>query len=121
VKARHDYLPFGEEIGLVGGRAEAQGYVVDTVKQKFTQCERDSETGLDYAQARYYASAMGRFTSVDPIQINKDRMLDPQAINLFAYARNNPLLYVGPSGADITVQGGTQEQQEAVKRSIEGL
>jgi hypothetical protein len=38
---RHDYLPFGEEIGgpqvpLIGGRTTAQGYTGDSVRQHFT-------------------------------------------------------------------------------------
>src|SRR6185295_8783800 len=73
--SRHDYLPFGEELfggppnqpGL-GGRLTTQGYSAsDNVRQKFTQKERDNETGLDYFLARYYSSTQGRFTSVDPL------------------------------------------------------
>src|SRR5205085_10276249 len=50
VKARHDYLPFGEEIGLSDGRTAQQSYVGsgDKVRQKFTGKERDGETDLDY-------------------------------------------------------------------------
>jgi len=45
---RHDYLPFGEEIGEgVGIRSSSSGYGTDTVRQKFTSYERDNETGLD--------------------------------------------------------------------------
>jgi hypothetical protein len=58
---RHDYLPFGEEIvAPTGGRSAAQGYAGDGVRQQFTLYERDTETELDYAQARYYAGAQGR-------------------------------------------------------------
>lgn len=47
---RHDYLPFGEEIGAgIGGRTTSQGYSEDNVRQKFTEYERDIETKLDYA------------------------------------------------------------------------
>jgi RHS repeat-associated protein len=91
VKARHDYLPFGEEIALSGGRTEAQGYVVDSLKQKFTGYERDNETGLDYAQARYYASAQGRFTSADPLMASATTG-NPQSWK--HYTRNNPLKYI---------------------------
>jgi RHS repeat-associated protein len=65
---RHDYLPFGEEIGAgVGGRTAGQGFSgSDNVRQKFTSKERDAETGPDYFGARYYASTQGRFTGVDP-------------------------------------------------------
>jgi RHS repeat-associated protein len=97
VKARHDYQPFGEEIGLVGGRTEPQGYVVDNVKQKFTAKDRDNETGLDYFGARYYANAQGRFTSPDEL-LNSGRLESPQTWNRYAYVLNNPLAYTDPTG-----------------------
>ena len=68
--SRHDYLPFGEEIGAsVGGRTIAQGYEGDDVRQKFTGHERDAETELDFMRARYYAKAQGRFTGVTIQQV----------------------------------------------------
>lgn len=70
---------------------------------EFTGKERDSETGLDFFGARYYGSGLGRFTSVDPIWITKERLLDPQRLNLYAYGRNNPLRFVDPDGMDITL------------------
>ncbi|HVF54495.1 MAG TPA: hypothetical protein VM934_00005, partial [Pyrinomonadaceae bacterium] len=56
---RHDYLPFGEEIGEgVGGRTTNQGYgQPDGVRNRFTGKERDAETGLDYFMARYLSSS----------------------------------------------------------------
>ena len=69
---RHDYLPFGEE--LAGAMRVGNGYGGATnTKQKFTGYERDSETGLDFAQARYMSSVQGRFTSVDPNGVGADR------------------------------------------------
>ena len=68
-----------------------------------TSKERDNESGLDYFIARYYSSAHGRFTGVDPVNITEDRIADPQRINLYVYARNNPLLYVDPDGKDIWI------------------
>ena len=49
VIARHDYLPFGEEISSgVGMRTGSQGYnVPDSNRQKYAMLERDS-TGLDH-------------------------------------------------------------------------
>jgi RHS repeat-associated protein len=103
VKARHDYLVFGEELTTeYGGRTAGQGYVADTVTQKFTSYERDSESGLDYAQARYYSSAQGRFTSADETLIGSYKS-DPQSWNLFSYARNNPLLYRDLTGRDYNI------------------
>jgi RHS repeat-associated protein len=103
VKARHDYLPYGEEVtGSIGGRDTVPQYAAaDGVKQKFASKQRDDETGLDFSEARYYASTQGRFTSIDPILITEGRLIDPQQINLYNYARNNPLRFSDPTGEDI--------------------
>jgi RHS repeat-associated protein len=53
---------------------------------------------LDYFLARYYSSAQGRFTSADPVMITKDRLADPQQINLYVYTRNDPLNLLDPTG-----------------------
>src|SRR2546429_756016 len=98
---RHDYLPFGEELFAgTGGRTIAQGYTGDNVRQKFTDKERDAETGLDYFGARYYASAQGRFTGADPLMASA-RASQPQSWNRYTYVYNNPLEYVDPDGMDI--------------------
>jgi len=113
---RHDYLPFGEElVAGTGRRSTINGYSTpDGFRQKFTQKERDNETGLDYFLARYYSSTQGRFTSVDPQNIIFDKnrgrnaderarilqsyMVQPQNWNRYAYTRNNPLAYTDPNG-----------------------
>jgi len=58
----------------------------------FTGKERDTESGNDYFGARYYASNTGRFMSPDPSGLLAQRPEDPQSWNLYAYARNNPLI-----------------------------
>jgi YD repeat-containing protein len=59
VIARHDYLPYGEAIGPgVAGRTSRWGAGNDTINQKFTGQERDTETGIDFFQARYYGQAL---------------------------------------------------------------
>jgi RHS repeat-associated protein len=116
VKARYDYLPFGEELGAgVGQRTTGMGYsAADSTKQKFTQKERDNESGLDYFGARYYSSVQGRFTSPDPYMIifekNKGRnqseretrvrtyISQPQIWNKYAYTLNSPVRNVDPDG-----------------------
>jgi RHS repeat-associated protein len=116
---RHDYLPFGEEIGAgVGGRTTGQGYSQpDGVKQHFTSKLRDDETGLDYFGARYFSSSMGRFTSPDEFDgfgliiagtttkvtpkvgpLPYADIWSPQSINKYHYTMNNPLKFVDPDG-----------------------
>jgi RHS repeat-associated protein len=95
---RHDYLPFGEELFAgTGGRTVAQGYAADGVRQQFTSKERDSETGLDYFSARYYASMQGRFTSADPL-LASGRPANPQSWNRYSYVLNNPVRLTDPTG-----------------------
>src|SRR5207302_8864572 len=62
---------------------------------KFTGYERDGETGLDYAFARYYNDRLGRFMSGDPLGGDPS---DPQTLNLYTYVRNNQINLVDPSG-----------------------
>jgi RHS repeat-associated protein len=61
----------------------------------FTGKERDSESGNDYFEARYYASSMGRFMSPDwssyPMAVPYADFRNPQSLNLFVYALDNPL------------------------------
>ncbi|MDQ3687365.1 MAG: discoidin domain-containing protein [Acidobacteriota bacterium] len=97
---RHDYLPFGEEVGAgVGGRTTGQGYVGSNLRQKWAQLERDGETGLDYAQARYYSSVQGRFTAVDPL-LASGRPANPQTFNRYNYCGSNPVNCIDPTGLD---------------------
>jgi RHS repeat-associated protein len=105
--ARHDYLPFGEEIaGGTAGRSSVWGPEADTVSHKFTGKERDSESGLDYFGARYYGSALGRMTSPDPSVLAFADLSNPQSLNLYAYVMNNPLSSVDPNGLDDEPCGG---------------
>ncbi len=96
--SRHDYHPFGEEVAR-------SGYGSDTIRKQFTGYERDGETGLDFAQARYHNSSLGRFSSADPLFFKEERLADPQQLNLYLYVRNNPLNLIDPSGLDFEFTG----------------
>jgi RHS repeat-associated protein len=51
----------------------------------FTSYDRDSESGLDYAMARYYYSSTGTFIMPDPVAGTPS---DPQSWNRYPYGRN---------------------------------
>jgi RHS repeat-associated protein len=91
-----------------------QGYAGnDGVKQQFTGYERDSESGLDYAQARYFSSKHGRFTSVDPLTASAS-MKNPQTFNRYSYAMNSPYKFVDPLGLKSVPNRGCQGGQNCM-------
>jgi RHS repeat-associated protein len=83
--ARYDFLPFGQRWPQPQNSSDVR---------QFADKERDLETKLDYFGARYFRAESGRFTSVDPIQ---GRLADPQTLNRYAYARNNPIRFIDPT------------------------
>ncbi len=97
--ARHDYLPFGEEIWSgTGLRTGAQGYgATDAIRQKYGLTERDDATGLDHTWWRKYESFAGRLTSPDPYT-GSMTTADPQSFNRYSYVQNDPVNFVDPSG-----------------------
>lgn len=91
-------MPFGDELCAgTGGRTTGMGFCAggDTNRKKFTGYEFDTETGLDFAQARYFRNGQGRFTSPDNFG---GRITNPQTLNLYAYVMNNPLKLIDPTG-----------------------
>lgn len=75
---------------------------ISACASRYTGKERDSESGLDNFGKRYDSSSMGRFMTPDAFY--KDSHVgDPQSWNEYAYARNNPLRYVDPTGENATV------------------
>ena len=100
VTSRRDFLPFGEEITVnVGNRSTNQQYgTTDGIRQKFTGYQKDTETSLDFAEARMYENRFGRFTAVDPLLVRKSA--NPQSFNRFIYTGNNPIRRVDPNGRD---------------------
>jgi len=74
----------------------------DATEHHFAQHEHDTESSNDYFGARYYESSMGRFLSPDwsaqeePVPYAK--LDDPQTLNLYGYASNNPLSNIDADG-----------------------
>jgi len=88
-----DYYPFGGLVYPSCSTSSGNHY-------KFTGKERDSESGLDDFDARHYGSSLGRFMSPDPAGLLAQKPTYPQSWNLYAYAMNNPLIFIDPTGLD---------------------
>ena len=67
---------------------------------RYTGHDFDSETDLNYMKARYQNGQHARFLSIDPYMLDGiERLItDPQLMNTYGYARNNPLIYNDPTG-----------------------
>jgi RHS repeat-associated protein len=87
--------------------------------RQFTGKEHDSESSLEYFGARYYGSALGRFTSPDPIFFQKEMLRDPQRFNLYGYVRNNPLSATDPTGETIQLTGDTDDERKKQLAAIQ--
>jgi RHS repeat-associated protein len=98
IKSRRDFMPFGEDLAPdANNRTSSLKYNTDEVRQKFTGYQKDTETGLDFAEARMYNNAHGRFTAVDPLMAS-GKSANPQTFNRFIYVGNNPIISTDPSG-----------------------
>lgn len=92
-----DYRPFGEEQSVTQ---------TQTNDKRFIGKEKDEETGLSYFGARYENAKIGRFIAPDPVRAvdpktsmtNEKLLLNPQRLNTYAYALNNPYRYMDPDG-----------------------
>jgi RHS repeat-associated protein len=67
---------------------------VSATKRHYTGQYRD-DTGLLYYHARYYDPVLGRFISPDTLVPDPT---DPQDLNRYTYAKNNPMRYNDPTG-----------------------
>ncbi len=97
VTTRKDYMAFGEET-YTTQRTSAINYDNQSETRKgYTGYEKDDESGLDFAQARYYNSKHGRFTSVDPLTASAN-VKNPQTFNRYSYVLNSPYKFTDPLG-----------------------
>jgi RHS repeat-associated protein len=89
------YFPYGEE-------RNSPPLTNDQVK--FATYTRDSATGLDYADQRYYGFYSGRFLTADPYRASAQSS-DPGSWNRYAYVGNDPVNFRDPSGLDRSYVG----------------
>ena len=84
------FMPYGEETSSTAN---------DRVK--FATYTRDSFTGLDYADQRFYASSYGRFSTPDPYQAAAKGANDlntPISWNRYGYVLGDPINGYDPQG-----------------------
>ena len=78
VVGSEDYDPYGNDTDLGSYSA-----------YKYANYYYDSYSGFYYLRNRFYDSSIGRFISEDPVH---------DGMNWYAYAGNNPIMFVDPNG-----------------------
>lgn len=116
IVSRRDFMPFGEQLApdATYRTANLKYSNDDTIRQKFTGYQRDEETDLDFAEARYYNDQHGRFTAVDPL-LASGKSTNPQTFNRYVYTMNRPLILTDSTG----LQAGKQAPQKNEKPTQE--
>jgi RHS repeat-associated protein len=92
VGATYSSLPWGD-----GYTAVVNDTWADQDNEHFAGLEHDADS--EHAQFRNYASGQGRWLAPDPYLGSYD-FTNPQSFNRYAYALNNPLSLLDPSGMD---------------------
>jgi len=88
--SRYAYYPYGSF------RSPSVNRISGTTDYLFTGQKRDTETGLDYFNARYYSPELGMFISADKAQ----------GPNRYLYVGGNPIMRTDPSGNMMVEDGG---------------
>ena len=83
---RNSYTPYGETFGAT---------VIDGTG--YTGHVMDRATGLTYMQQRYYDPQIGRFISIDPLEVTSSG----DGFARFSYVADNPYGFTDPDGRDL--------------------
>jgi RHS repeat-associated protein len=107
----HNVITYEEyhSFGTTSYQATNGAVTAAAKRYRYTGMERDDETGLEYHNARYYISWLGRWMNPDPIGIG-------DGVNVYAYCRNNPIVLSDKKGTS-----GDPPDFETMKKSIENL
>jgi RHS repeat-associated protein len=94
-----DYAPYGSVIATTNtGQTAGRQYI-----NRFAD-----QSNLDYLNARYYNPAQGQFITQDPVfWSSKQNLSDPQSLNSYSYASNNPISKEDPDGLLTQAQSST--------------
>ena len=100
------YLPFGEPL-----------IKTEAVPNPFQYIGRfgvmRDGNGLDYMRMRYYQPTRGQFLRADPSRIH--------TLELYAYAGNNPLMYIDPFGLDKAFFRGMRQRARFASTDFQGM
>jgi RHS repeat-associated protein len=95
-------MPFGNMLpftSVYGGENPYQNPTfANPSKKRFTTYDRSDVTSMDYAVNRFYSPQQGRFTQVDPIEMEAVSLGNPQTLNLYTYCGNDGVNNVDPDG-----------------------
>ena len=89
-----DYYPYGAT------RIATSTYPTSEKRQYIDQFS-DTQTGLNYLNARYYAPSQGQFLTDDPVFLGdpkRQTLRDPQSLNAYSYSEDNPITKSDPQG-----------------------
>ncbi|WP_313896092.1 RHS repeat-associated core domain-containing protein [Streptomyces sp. YIM 98790] len=90
---RRRHSPFGTERGTNATWPDDKGFLGKTL---------DTTTGVSHIGARHYDPTLGRFISVDPLM----DPTDPDQMQGYTYANNNPITHSDPTGLFPVAPGG---------------
>jgi RHS repeat-associated protein len=93
VEASYTSLPWGDAQTPAANGSDAAHYA---------QLDHDAETNTDHADYRQYSNQQGHWLSPDPYDGSYNGS-NPQSMNRYVYAANNPLSNVDPSGLEAVI------------------
>jgi RHS repeat-associated protein len=98
-----EYHPYGTSaFRVMNGDAAARA---PPKRYRYTGMERDEETGLACHGARYLLVTLGRWASADPIGVSG-------GLNLYEYAKSNPIGAIDTSGKQPVTIGAPDRYQQ---------
>lgn len=95
--ATQRYLPFGGIRSSSGAQPTDKGWIGQT---------RDSSTGLQYLNNRYYDPGIGRFTATDPLA----DLSSPGSLDAYGYAGGSPVTSSDRTGLAFCLDSGNCNQ-----------
>ena len=95
-------MPWGD------GLAQTTSGGTDADANHFATLDHDTESNTDHAEFRQYSNTLGRFLSPDPYDGSYDPS-NPQSMNRYVYAMNNPLSNIDPSGRECVWDDGSYD------------